>query len=275
MRSNIFRQSALEELSSPEQLDTLMQVTRPRGWLALLTLVAVLFIALVWSFLGRIPNTVAGGGMLVGSGGVNRVVSSATGQLYDLTVRIGESVNAGAVIGHVRPIDPAYQPVAISTPFAGRVIETAVVPGDFVNRGDAILTLGPIDDDLSAILYLPFSEGRRVAPGMEVQISPSTVAKEEYGVMKGIVRSVGEFPATSDRMMRMLGDPRAVEQLAAVGLPLEVHVDLIPDAATPSGYRWSSPQGPPVRLHNGTLVQATVIVNQERPIQLLLGKIGF
>ena len=34
MRGSIFRKAALERLSSPERLDQLMQVTRPRAWLA-------------------------------------------------------------------------------------------------------------------------------------------------------------------------------------------------------------------------------------------------
>ena len=38
----IFRKVALERLSSPEQLDQLMQVTSPKGWLALAGLGALL-----------------------------------------------------------------------------------------------------------------------------------------------------------------------------------------------------------------------------------------
>jgi len=34
-RPSIFRQAALDRLSSPEQLDRLMQVTLPTGWIAL------------------------------------------------------------------------------------------------------------------------------------------------------------------------------------------------------------------------------------------------
>ena len=35
MRPRIFRSEALERLSSPEQLDTLLQITSPRYWLGL------------------------------------------------------------------------------------------------------------------------------------------------------------------------------------------------------------------------------------------------
>ena len=43
MQSNpLFRPRALERLSSPERLDALMQVTSPKGWLALYTIAGLL-----------------------------------------------------------------------------------------------------------------------------------------------------------------------------------------------------------------------------------------
>ena len=58
----IFRKVALERLSSPEQLDQLMQVTSPRGWLALGAFGALLLTALGWSVLGSIPTDATGEG---------------------------------------------------------------------------------------------------------------------------------------------------------------------------------------------------------------------
>ena len=61
----IFRQQALEQLSSPEQLDQLLQVTSRKSWIAIGTLAAGVLAALVWSVLGQIPITVDGTGILV------------------------------------------------------------------------------------------------------------------------------------------------------------------------------------------------------------------
>ena len=36
MAGQIFRKTALEKLSSPEQLDELMKITTPKGWVALI-----------------------------------------------------------------------------------------------------------------------------------------------------------------------------------------------------------------------------------------------
>ena len=85
MQSNsIFRQVALERLSSPEQLDQIVQVTNPKSWLALLAIGALLVTAVTWGIIGRIPVEVSGSAILLNSGGVNNIISVQTGQIATL-----------------------------------------------------------------------------------------------------------------------------------------------------------------------------------------------
>ncbi|NJL87243.1 MAG: hypothetical protein HC886_16720 [Leptolyngbyaceae cyanobacterium SM1_1_3] len=65
---NLFRQESLERLSSPERLDELMKLVNLRTWLPLGTLAALLGLGLIWSFVGRIPVTTSGQGLLVRNG---------------------------------------------------------------------------------------------------------------------------------------------------------------------------------------------------------------
>lgn len=65
MSRDIFRKEALERLYSPEQLDRLMPITNPRGWLALAGIGLFLLAAILWGFFGSIPLTVEGHGALV------------------------------------------------------------------------------------------------------------------------------------------------------------------------------------------------------------------
>ena len=64
MTSQVFRKSALDRLSSPEQLDQMIRVTRPEGWLALVAAGACVLAALAWAFLGAIPERVHGEGVV-------------------------------------------------------------------------------------------------------------------------------------------------------------------------------------------------------------------
>ena len=62
-KKQIFRKVALERLSSPEQLDLVMQVTSPRSWIALSAVGLLLVTLVIWGILGSIPEkTQATGG---------------------------------------------------------------------------------------------------------------------------------------------------------------------------------------------------------------------
>lgn len=62
---DLFRKESLERLSSPERLDELMTVVNFKTWLPLGTIGVLLGLGLIWSWVGRIPVTTHGRGLLV------------------------------------------------------------------------------------------------------------------------------------------------------------------------------------------------------------------
>ena len=101
MGQEVFRKSALARLASPEQLDQLMEVTDSKGWWTLSALAALVVAAMLWSWVGRIPTTVQGTGILLREGGVFDVQTTAGGQVMELNVTEGQTVRAGQIIGRV------------------------------------------------------------------------------------------------------------------------------------------------------------------------------
>ncbi|MCX6089444.1 MAG: NHLP bacteriocin system secretion protein [Candidatus Atribacteria bacterium] len=194
-------------------------------------------------------------------------------KLKNLVVGSGESrdreiQNAKAQISRLQEEFLFYSTVV--TPIDGRVLEVKVNRGEIIEAGVPLLDLeqtGEQAKNLEVVLYIPVEEGKKILPGMEAQISPTVVKKEEYGYLVGKVVSVSEFPATNRGMMRTLGNEDLVKQLSGQGAPIEVHIDLIIDKNTPSGYQWSSPQGPPVQIDSGTVCSGSVTISKERPIE--------
>lgn len=148
----------------------------------------------------------------------------------------------------------------------GRVVEIKVNPGDVLAPGSALATLAPVDlgRDLQALMYVPPADGKRVLPGMDAEIQPTTVEREVYGHIRGRVVSVSPLPATPEGMRRALQNDQLVEQLSLGGAPIEVRLSLEP-AGTPSGFAWSSSQGPVGGVNAGTLVEGKVVI-EERPL---------
>jgi HlyD family secretion protein len=126
---DLFRESALKNVTSPDQLDRLMQVTRPRGWIALGALGAILLITIGWGFYGAIPTRIGGGGILLETGGgILDVQARAGGRLIAVLVRPGDRVEAGQIVARIDQRDIALnlsQAKVFATELRGQRDQTA------------------------------------------------------------------------------------------------------------------------------------------------------
>lgn len=309
MTSEIYRKVSLERLSSPEQLDSLMTVTSPRSWIALTATGLLVVAAIIWGVFGSLPTKLNYPGILLKSGGIQRVVAGSGGQVTDIGVVNDDFIEKGQVVARIAQPEMVAQinsdkqqltalvksggdagmiqqlQLRISqwesqlgtvsrvvSPVSGRIVEVKVSRGDFVSPGQALVSLEPTGEeikDLEAVIYVRAEDAKKIEPGMAVNIALTSVRKEEYGMLLGQVTSVPKYPQSFAGMMKTLGNEELVRQLTGMGAPVEVHIDIIPDNGTFSGYKWTTPNGPPVKLNSGTLVTGSVIVKTQRPLALI------
>ena len=98
MKTDIFRKVALDRLSSPEQLDELMEVTTTRAWAAVCALSLLVVVALAWGFMGTVPTKVQANGILIKRGGLGDVGAPTNGQITAVYVDRGDLVKEGDVV---------------------------------------------------------------------------------------------------------------------------------------------------------------------------------
>lgn len=158
----------------------------------------------------------------------------------------------------------------VISPFSGRIVEVAIEAGDVVGAGSRLMTLESEDAPIAAMIYIPATEGKKVQPGMEVYVSPSTVRSEEYGFMVGVVENASAYPVTPEGLRRVLRNEQLIRDLTGDSAPIEIRVRLIEDPETPSGFKWSSSEGPPNRVYSGTICTGNVTVETRRPISYVL-----
>lgn len=256
MRS-VFRKVALDRLSSPEQLDTLMQVTSPMSWLGLLGVLALLALALYWGVAGTIPNQLTASTILLPPGGIKNLVATSSGQITQVRVQPGDTVRANEPIADVLPLGSA-ESVPVTSLLEGRILEVKLDVGSLVRQGEAIANLAFVGDDmaLEATLYLSPEDGRRVTAGMPVKIAPRGGGSLLYGT----VAAVGDFPVSRAGILRILGSDELAQTLVSSPTPIEVRVLLDADSAA-----LARANG----LAVGTLASATILLGEQRPIDLI------
>ncbi len=161
----------------------------------------------------------------------------------------------------------------VSSPYTGRILEVKVSQGALVDAGTALVSmelLGRDIQNLEAIVFVPAADGKKIKPGMRVNVSPSTVNSAAFGTIIGKVARVSQFPATFAAMMKVLQNEQLVRERLAEGSVIQVDVNLTPDPKTVSGFKWTSAGGPPVEIQSGTICTADITVKTQRPISLVI-----
>lgn len=101
MDQPIFREVALDRLSSPEELDRLLRVTDSKAWIAQLTILALTVAALIWGYFGHVPSVVSGQGVIVRRGGVLNIVAAGSGVVQQLKVKAGDRIGQGQIVAEI------------------------------------------------------------------------------------------------------------------------------------------------------------------------------
>ncbi|MGI6508359.1 MAG: NHLP bacteriocin system secretion protein [Saccharofermentanales bacterium] len=153
----------------------------------------------------------------------------------------------------------------------GVVTALSIQNGQIIGAGTEVLKLKSLDvDDMIAVFFVPLTDAKKLKPGMEVRLTPSTVDEQEYGHMNGKITSVASSPASTQEMRDRVGDDLMVSGLQQQGPSLEIIVAINRDESTASGYEWSNKKGAEISIGDGTVISANVITDSKAPISKLL-----
>ncbi len=265
-----FRQQALAKLQSPEELDLPVRFARPQGWLTLAVTVVVMAAAAVWAVTGSVTSTVGAPAVLTHGQGSYILQSPVAGQVTAVLAKQGERLPANSPVLKVRT---AEGETVVRTVAAGRVTALAATIGQIISTGANVAAVEKVadpEDPLYATVYVPAQNAASIPEGAAVDLTVQSVPAQEYGVLRGHVKSVDRGAQSAQSITSFLGDSQLGEQFTEDGRPVAVLVTLDKSAATKSGYAWSSADGPPFSLTSMTLAQASVRLADERPVDWLL-----
>lgn len=86
--------------------------------------------------------------------------------------------------------------------------------------------------------------GKRVEPGMTIQLAPNGIDVSKTGSLIGVVRSVSQYPVSSETIVQTLGNATLAQWfIQNKGALIEIQFDLVKDPDSESGYLWTSQIG--------------------------------
>ncbi len=115
--------------------------------------------------------------------------------------------------------------------------------------------------------YVPIATSKRLATGMDVQISPDYADREEYGFINGKILSVGSSVMTEEYLNSKFSNPQLVipSVTAAMqqGNVVEIEISL---------GEWSSEKGEGIEVTDGTTCAVSAIIGETKPYELIFNK---
>ncbi|MDR0307930.1 MAG: biotin/lipoyl-binding protein [Chitinispirillales bacterium] len=278
------------------QADEMVKLTGINAWVVLTTIFALIAGAVTWAFFGTILLREDNPGVIVKAGKIINTYATDDYRLLDLNIKPGEYVETGQVIARaerqelVNEINKLISQKAASnqislkraelieesqiiTPESGRVVDVFVHANDYLKKGTKIATISKEALEGSAMecyLFVPSSRIKNIRKNMSVNIYPANVSREIYGNMTGTVTLISEFPVTENYLFGMLGSRELALEFLKNDACYEVYINLEPSEETVTGYAWTTSFGPPKKFGNITLCDASVIVENLRPADLIL-----
>ncbi|MFF5839864.1 HlyD family efflux transporter periplasmic adaptor subunit [Streptomyces massasporeus] len=265
-----FRQQALAKLQSPEELDLPVRFARPQGWLVLSVTVVAMAAASVWAVTGSVTSTVSAPAIITHGQGSYLLQSPVAGQVTAVLAKQGQQVPAGSPVLKVRT---AKGDAVVRTLDAGRVSALAATVGQIIQTGANVAAVEKVartKDPLYATVYVPAENAASIPGDAAVDLTVQSVPTQEYGVLRGHVKSVDRSAQSPQQIAAFLGDSQLGEQFTKKGRPVAVTVRLDTSSATKSGYRWSSADGPPFKLTSMTLASGSIRLADQHPVDWLL-----
>ncbi len=311
MNDNIFNQAALDKLRSPEKLDTMIRITGPVGWMGLASVALLCFAIVLWSFYGSFTEKAEGRGLIMDSAGIVSVTHPAAGKITAVYVQTGSVVHKGEIIAHMdQPEQSADTRMAqygtglavndrdvrsrvyeydakrqtetareeVYCDYDGVVDEVMVTEGTLVSAGSPICTvrLTQNREDLTGVFYIPVDKGKRVEPGMTIQLAPNGVDITQTGSLIGVVKSVSQYPISAEGVKKGLGNSQLAQYVLnqGGGAAVEVKFDLVKDESSESGYLWTSVVGKHRPITAGSFCTGSIVIEREPPIEKVFYKIS-
>ena len=276
--AELYRKSALEKISSPEQLDKTLTVTSPMSWIALIAVTAMIVATVIWSFTGDILTTVTAKGIVRAPVSTNAIYARESGEVVTVYLIPGDKLSIGRPVlsyrtgsNEVRDIDSDQM---------GVVTDVQVKPGDKISPDSELVRFSPpIDARQVVVCYVKQSDAAKITRGMKANVFLDSVDSHNYGHMKARVETVDSGVSSAKGMAYVLGEDN--NQIAyfqengepVVAVTLQIYHDTT--GKSKSGYQWSTVKGAEKMetINDGALVHAKIVVESNHPIYKLFYKL--
>lgn len=288
--SNLFRKSVIDKLSSPEQLDKTIVVTTPLSALAIVAFFIIIAAVSFWALFGSTFDTMEMQGYLIDSGYTNAQFSTLSGRVTvtkDDYVKEGDRFKPGDPLLQVQ--DRAGRVYEILADSEGVVGTLLVHTGDVVPSHAEIMRYSPVlhedESEQMVVCYVPEVKAVQIRQLLEKERRRAEAAGEEFRGLEIMAYPAGGGTDTYIEGHLVCVDSQVADQQGIALFNLGETSGLVQQVVREGAvytvsctlkirdgrYVWHKDRVGTGVLNYLSRVRISMIVNEQRPIEKLLG----
>lgn len=246
-------ESRQRNLSSPDQIGTVLKITALPTYLLAFTVLLLIGAFFVWGFLGTVSDKVYYSGVVFPLQGTSDVSLPNKGMIRTMFVHGGDHVTRGQTVALVS-VGDSYS--ILTSTVEGTVISTKVDNEPF-EAFEPILSvvdgMDPRSGKAMLIAYVDNAGQRHIKEGMGAQVWPENEKRDEIGYVRGRITRIDRYPVAADVVRQTLRSEEMADRLLTAGTTMyQVNIELFTSAENPAEYDWSFGQPEDVNMNIGT-----------------------
>lgn len=246
-------ESRQRNLSSPDQIGTVLKITALPTYLLAFTVLLMIGAFFVWGFLGTVSDKVYYSGVVFPLQGTSDVSLPNKGMIRTMFVHGGDHVTRGQTVALVS-VGDSYS--ILTSTVEGTVISTKVDNEPF-EAFEPILSvvdgMDPRSGKAMLIAYVDNAGQRHIKEGMGAQVWPENEKRDEIGYVRGRITRIDRYPVAADVVRQTLRSEEMADRLLTAGITMyQVNIELFTSAENPAEYDWSFGEPEDVNMNIGT-----------------------
>jgi len=246
-------ESRQRNLSSPDQIGTVLKITALPTYLLTFTVLLLIGAFFVWGFLGTVSDKVYYSGVVFPLQGTSDVSLPNKGMIRTMFVHGGDHVTRGQTVALVS-VGDSYS--ILTSTVEGTVISTKVDNEPF-EAFEPILSvvdgMDPRSGKAMLIAYVDNAGQRHIKEGMGAQVWPENEKRDEIGYVRGRITRIDRYPVAADVVRQTLRSEEMADRLLTAGTTMyQVNIELFTSAENPAEYDWSFGEPDDVNMNIGT-----------------------
>jgi HlyD family secretion protein len=159
----------------------------------------------------------------------------------------------------------------LTASFDGLVLEVLKEEGAFVQAGDKVALVGADrKDGIYLAGFVSADQGQKIRTGMSAYFAPAAAPASEYGYVRCIVRDVSAGPVNAEMVLSELMNASLTQLVMGKSAVMRVELEMVPDAESASGFRWTSGKGYPHAIVNGMIGELLINTEYRRPASYVI-----